>query len=354
MNLKSLRIAPLAALAAVVLACPAFGEITSISGAAFAEVREINIAGAGDEDRVTESFPGTSATLPLQVVAELFVTDEAAAAVAAQFADPRTLLQPNPEEFAINLALNSLSESVHYEANAYASETREVVFSAAEIPFAQPGGQAKVLGRLFIDGALTIFATDPNHDLTGANVRLLVTVRRTGGSLPNETVFAGEVGLRGGANGDATTESQGSFPTARLIKSNLALFVTDFAAFHALIIPNLSIDYEYDVIVDEPFTLEARVQVLASNVPDASGVAAVIGTPVTAIQQVLALTEGAQVASKTLTALADERANPTGQPAFPGQSLFPILPFCGAVGFEALLGLGLLAGLKCYGPRRII
>ena len=354
---SELWVAPLAALLVFVSAFPAAAEITSIAGSAYAEINEIYDGQARDQDRVTEDFPGTSATLPLQVFAELYsleTEEEAAAAAGAQFADPRTLLQANPEEFAINLALNSLSTYITYESDAYTSETREVVFTQTEFPTTQDGDQVQVIGRFFLDGALTIFAADSAHDLTGAYVRLLVKVTRSGGELPTATVFSGEVRLDGATNGGATNTAVGDFPTTGVIRSDLSVFVPDFAAFQALVIPNISIDYTYDAIIGEPLTLEASVQVLAANAADASGVAAVIGTPAIALQQVIALTETDQLATKMMNALADERANPTGVAAFPQQSLFPILPLCGSVGFEALLGMGLLAGFKLAGGRRFV
>jgi hypothetical protein len=342
-----------------VLAPRAPADITSIAGFAQAEVTEFRFGVQGDTDRATESSPGTAIAFPLQAVAQLVSSDpneEAAAAVAAQFAYPGEQGQPNPEEFAINLALNSVSPNIRYECRALSEETREVLFSAGELGlFSNEGDAADLIGRLFLDGALTLLAVDPTHDLTGAYVRLRVTVVQSAEGQDDQTVFSGAVELRGTTNGDATVVAEGDFPTTQLVRSDLSIISQDFAAFHVLIIPNITIDYPYSAIVGQPFTLVAAVEVEAANVADESGVAAVIGTPVDTLSQVIGLTQGEQVAGNTLKIINDERENPTGEPAFPqALPLFaPLFSACGLLGFESLIGLGALVGLRRLGvPRK--
>jgi hypothetical protein len=345
------------------LALPAVAEIISIAGFTQAEVTEYCAGTQGDTDRATESYPETSAELPIQVVARLASSgsidgvelEEAAAAVAAQFADPRTVTSPNPEEFAINLALNSVSEDICYQAQALSRETRGVQYAAGELGLLTgEGDTVELIGRLYLDGALTLLAVDASKDLTGAYVTLSVTVVMQTEGQGSETVFSGEVTLSGGADGTASVAAEGSFPTGRLILTNLGIISSEFAAFHALIIPNITIDYPYTVTVGEEFTLEATVKVTAANLPDQCGAAAVLGTPTDTLTQVIGLTQGDAVASKTVTALTDEREDPTGDPAFPQTTLLPALfPLCGGLGFETLFGVALLVGIRSFAsPRR--
>ncbi len=361
----SRRTVQASALVAVVLAAfslPAAAEIVSIAGYTQVEVTEYRSGTQGDTDRVTESYPGTATELPLQVVARLISSEfiagneleEAAAAVAAQFADPRELASPNPEEFAINLALNSISENIRYQARAITRETRSVLYSAGELgPLSSDGDVVDLTGRLFLDGALTLIAEDSTKDLTGAHVILRVTVVKRVDGHADETVFSGQVELHGAAEGAAGVAAEGSFPTTQLVLSNLAIVSPDFAAFHVLIIPNISIDYPYTATVGEEFTLEATVEVLAANVPGDAGVAAVIGTPTDTLTQVIGLTQGTQVASETVSALGEERENPSGEAAFPQTNLFPfLLPLCGGLGFETLIGLAALVGIKNFASPR--
>ena len=346
---------------AVVLAgltLPAAAEISSIAGYTQAEVTEFRSGVEGDTDRATESYPGTSAELPIQVVARLVSSgflggnalEEAAAAVAAQFADPRTVSSPNPEEFAINLALNSVSENIYYQGRAISRETRGVLYSAGELGvLATEGTEVSLTGRFYLDGALALMAVDATRDLTGASVTLNVTVVQRAEGQEDVTVFSGAVTLSGDVDGAASVAAAGSFPTTRLVLTNLGIISSEFAAFHALIIPNIAIDYSYTATVGQEFTLEATVEVTATNLPDECGVAAVLGTPTDTLTQVIGLTQGTEVASKTVTALTNERESPTGDAAFPRTTLVPFLfPLCGGLGFETLIGLTLLVGIRSF------
>ena len=335
------------------------GEITSIAGYTEVRVSEFRAGVPGDTDRASDSYPETSATLPLQVVAQLTSSDpteEAAAAVAAQFADPFELDQPNPEEFAINLTLNSVSSNVRYTADALSREIRGVLYSEGELGlFSNVGDTANLTGRLFLDGALLIFAVQSDKDLTGASVQLRVTVVQSVEGQQDQTVFSGAVELRGATGGAATVAADGSFPTDRLILTSLSVLSSDFGAFTMLIIPNITVDFSYSAVVGQAFTLRATVEVEAANVAGECGVAAVIGTPTDTLLEVIGVTQGQQVAAKTVTAINDERENPSGELAFgQGQSLVSVLfPTCGVVGFESLIGVATLVGLKRFGGPRI-
>ena len=314
-------------------------EITDIAGYVRAEVVQRMGGSTADTDRATDSFPETSTELPLQVIATLINVGEnmpGAAAAAAQFADPRTLAQPNPEEFAANLSLYSVGADVSYTGNTLLRETREVTFLSSEFPASAEGDPVDVIGRLFLDGALTIFALDSSQDLTGATVELAVTIVQRTAGLEDQTVFSGTLELRGAVDGDADLLAGGDFPTSRLIRTDLSIISADFAAFHVLIIPGITIDYPYQAVVGQPFTLEATVEVNAANVGGDMGVAAVLGTPTDTLQQVINVTQDAVVASDFVSAIDNERDNPTGELAFPQQlAPFMLLPSCACWGLRA-------------------
>ncbi len=334
------RLTLLMALAAV--AAPAPAEILSIRGSAQATITETRFNEAGDRDEVIEQFPETSATLPIRVVADLLAAaDELAAARAAvQFADPLELDQPNPEEFAINLALNSVTEHTRYETRARAQEIRELRFTAQELAAAE-GEMVPIAGRLFLDGALAVFSTDPTRDLFGANVTVTVRITQTT-SMGDDEIFAGSIGIHGGVDGTATASATGQLPTETLILSDLSTISEEFAAFHVLIIPPLNIPYAYNAVVGETFTLTATVEVTAANLEREVGVAALIGTPADALEQVILVTQGDDAAAKMLGAIQSERQNPTGGSidAPPTDAVPP--PLCGLFGFETLAIIPLL------------
>lgn len=323
------------------------GEILSVGGSASASATEIRNGATQDSDSASDTFPGTS-DLPLQVVARLIspnAEEHAAAVVGAQFADPRESAQPNPEEFAINLALNSESPDVRYSARASSQELRGILFSAGELgaQFGE-GDEVGLTGSLFLDGALTIVAFGENDDLTGAGVTLTVTVEKLVNGAANETVFSGQVSLTGAIDAGVDVGTEGEFPLRQLILTDLAGIVSETNAFRVLIIPNVRIDYDYNAVVGQEFSLRATVTVDASNAPSDVAVAAVLGTPTDSIQTVLDLTQGDVTAAKVLQALQRERESPTGEPAFENPQ--PLRGLCGLFGVEMALGLAGLTALR--------
>jgi hypothetical protein len=336
----------------LLLAGPAYAEITSFSGFASAMVQEFINDDAGDLDEASDAFPGTSSELPLQVIAQLVAIEEdAAASAAAQFADPTTVTAPNPEEFALNLALLSDAPDVRYTSEATSQEVREIVFTQAEFPRRESGESIELIGRFYLDGALVIFSPQTGVDLAGAEVIIKVTVTLSSSSQETQTVFEGTVGLTGNSAGGADRVATGDIPTLTLIQTNLAAFVDEYELFETLIIPRLSMNYTYNAVIDEPLTLTGSVSIDAANLAGQVGVAAVVGAPLDTVQQVIAAVDGAEVAGKFVTALQQERENPTGEPAFPSPTAQPImLPFCGLFGFEVFLGGAALIGLRTYRP----
>ena len=325
-------------------------EITAITGSTQAQVQQFRPGAADETDQASDAYPDPTATLPLQIVARLVAEGEdGAASVAVQFADPEELTQPNPEEFAVNLALLSAAADVRYDATATAQENRSIVFTTADFPLRESGETVPLVGQLFVDGALAVFSPSSSIDLTDATVTLRITIVKQVAGHADETVFTGSVGLQGGADGAVTRSAGGSFPTLTLIQSDLSIFIDDFALFEVLIIPRLTIRYDYDATIDEAFTLQATVVVEAANAAGEVGVAAVIGAPVDAIQEVITAVRGDTSATKTIDALQKEREDPTGEPAFP-QTARPLLPFCGWLGFESLLGFAALAGYRYSRP----
>jgi len=352
---RRMTAAVLLGMAAVWLAAPGVAEITSIAGAVGIEVTEYYDGVSRDVERVSDSYPDTATVLPIQVAAFLFnseasggvLGEEAGASVGAQFADPRTVTSPNPEEFAINLALHSISEQISYQAQATASETRGVRYSAAELGLLLAHNQAAtVTGRLFLDGAFTIFAASAETDLSDSYVRLRLTVVKRVAERDDETVFTGELELNVAADGAAAVSAAGAFPTNHLVLTDLSLTSVHFDVFHVLVLPNLTIDYTFRTVPNEDFTLEATLEVSTANVPGGAGAAAVLGTPTDSLTQVIDLTLDRRSSSDFVSKLNSERANPTGKAAFTEHDLSPLLPACGLLGFEMLVGMAALVGMK--------
>lgn len=317
---------------------PAWSAVTSVRGSASVEVTEYRSGQAGATEQDGRSYPDTGATLPLQVVARLADPNAAAAVAGAQFADPRTATGPDPDEFAIDVALSSIAADVRHTAYAKTEEVRGVRFSPGEVG-AAAGRIVQLTGRMYVDGALAVFAGRSAGDLTGATVLLRVTITKEVEGQPAQQVFLGTLQASGGANRRVSIEAGGSFPRSGVIATDLAGIDPQLSVFRAYVFPNLVLDYSFEATVDQPFSLRATVEVQAANIAGEAGVAAVIGTPIESLTEVMSHTEGASVAGKMTTALQQERSAPTGQPAFASETRAPywLLSGCGLFGVETAI-----------------
>jgi hypothetical protein len=325
-------------------------EITSLAGSAQVVIQELRNGQPGELTQVLETFPGTADTLPIQVFARQSSADPnspAAAAAAAQFADPRDSAQPNPEEFAVNMTANSFSPTVSYDCQATLTEERGVRILSAEVNRAN-GQPVGLTGRLFLDGALAIYSREEARDLSGANVRVTVTIDQIREGQQPLRVFSGSIELTGQPGGDVDASADGAFPVATLILTDLSPVVDEFGTLRVLVIPNITIDYDYDAIVGEEFTLRAVVTTTMVHPPGGVGVAAVLGTPTETLTEVIGLTQGQQAAARFVQGVQSEREDPTGVLAFPTQRtpLSPLLALCGLFGLEFVLGVAVLGTLR--------
>ncbi|MFN0135063.1 MAG: hypothetical protein ACKVS9_02990 [Phycisphaerae bacterium] len=329
--------------ACLVAAPLAPAEVLSFTGFATTTINEIVNGAAGKSDSDSGSHPASA--LPIQVVSRVTSDDllnPSAGAVAAQFADPTALSSLNPEEFAINLTLNSVTPSIRYQATAETSETRRVVFNPGDLGlFSRTGEQRRVSGRLYLDGALAIISVIEGRDLTGANVTLKASIVKRADGAADQVVFDGAITMTGAANNTTGLSVEGAFPTRRLILTDLSIFQPNFEVFQVLILPNIAIDYAYNVVIGEEFELVATVKVDAQNVPDNVGVAAVIGTPIGTLSEVFAATRGQTVAADVVDTIQTERESPSGDLAF-DDGLAALGGLCGAFGIESLLGFSLI------------
>jgi hypothetical protein len=332
------------------LAAVADGETISLRGSVSVVIEQLRAApGAqpeADIDQASASYPETSDQLPLQVAARRStVEEEAAGAIAAQFSDPRTVPGPNPEEFACNLTLNSLSPEIYYTARASLEETREVLLRASEVGLVLPGQTVSLRGRLFLDGAIAVFAVPEANDLSAVSVTLRVKVVREVGDQTPETLFVGSLHVVGGTGQQVSTTADGDFPTSGIVDTDLAGLDEELSVFRVIVLPSQTVDYLYQAAPGQPFSLRATIELEAANCPGGVGVAAILGTPLDTLDEVIALTRDAAAAKRMMAALRQERAAPTGEPAF-WQEPQPLFPACGLLGLESLLALLGLVGLR--------
>ncbi len=319
-------------------------EIISISGSAEASVQEIVDGSSGDLDEASDTFPGTMSALPLQVAATLFDSDEDAAGIAAaQVADPTTALGTNPSDFALDITLNSTPDADYYIGSATVEEVRTIRFSPTEAG-AATGETVSFNGRFFLDGALIIFADASVTDLSDTEVELRVNITQAGSS-----VFSGTILLRG-TSGGTNLSTTGSFPQSQVNIADFSVLVPELSVFQVITFPETFLTFPYEAVVEEEFELRATVSVEAKNQPGV-GVAALVGIPISSFEDVVSFTSNAALTQKMITMLKNERAHPTGVPAFPKTYPAPFV-LCGLFGFEFVLGLIAFGTLRASRPLR--
>lgn len=331
------------------IAAPA--AVVASRGSVDVQIIENRFGVAGPPQRQTIAFPSDANSLPIQAVVRTASTDGDAAGVsAAQFSDPATSAAlEDTDEFALQMALASTNKDIGYLSFARAEEVRSVSFSSGELGGAANGSSAALSGVVFIDGALAIFASNELADLSGTVIAVRVTVDQERQGAQPLRVFDAELRMVGGPGLEITQQRTGAFPALGVFESDLTLVDESLSTFRAVVFPNLRIEYPFTAVVGETFDLRATVQVDASSIGGGAGVAAVIGTPIDALLEVVGQTQGEEPAAKMTAALEAERAEPTGAPAFSDPVLSPFLGACGPLGLESALLMTLLAGARAGG-----
>jgi len=369
----------------VLPAMTARAEIADLRGQTSSVIVELREGTEGQRNEVQDAFPSTSDTLPLQVVAQVVELGEDAGAFAtAQLADPLPSTTTNPAELARGLTLNSVSPDLAYTGHATTDEIRLVRLTRAELGRAA-GATAPLTGRLFLDGVFAVFAETGVVDLSGAEVTIHVVVEQlfdpnayllppdpndpnavvdpnSIGSLfdPNEprdpnlpadpdsvrVVFDGQLAVQGRSDGGVDVVASGDFPTSAILRVDLPGIAPELGTFTLVTVPNVTLDYDYRAIVDEPFGLRARLTVEGTNRPDGVGVLGLMGFPITGWTDVIQFTQPPDLSAKVISTVERQRTDPSGEPAFPPTVPFLPLSACGLLGFEPLVALGLLVGLR--------
>lgn len=332
-------------------------EITTITAALEANVTELVGGQSGSTDTSVESFPGTSATLPIEALAGLgdfsgeFAAD-AGGRSAATFSDPTLPDDPNPAEFGVEAVSYALDPSYAYDGDASATETRTIVLSPTELGVPALGDERLTVSTAFVEGAVLVWSDDAERNLTGLAAEFafrIVQVDTNGETVVFESELtvtgqpAGEVSLVRSSVLDATLG--GPEVLAGVGGSDTQDVVDSLAAIgrvHVVLVPAQSVQYAYFATAGEEFELRAEVTCRAVNLPGGTGAAAVFGRPFAGLEFALApFTDQAKAAE--IQAVLNEAMRTAESD---GGSVSPL---CGALGLETPLLL--LAGF--CGMRRV-
>ena len=356
-------------------ASPSMAAIINTEATVSTTVQELidGLAGSVNSERkqlgVDLSMP------PMMASGELTTTDLDGRLVSAgqglaQFADPTRLDQPNPEEFALEVAAFSNADSVSYFIQSSAVESRTVLFTRPGNPLAQPeiqfrsDGTRSVESSVFLSGAIVFWSAEPSEDLTDMLAELRVSVTRSDQAAPLfETTLA--VAGQEASRVELTSTGPIRFDEVELeelldngMSAETAAILEPLASEGTLIvvvIPRQEHQYTYTVRVDERTILTATFEARVRNVPDGTGIAAVLGRPfedlADFIEPALAGVDGLELQRAINLSAAKRTIGLVPQPMRSQRSAGRAM--CGVFGVEAvgLLSLGLFLTLP-QRPRR--
>ena len=353
------------------LAAPSVdAAIIGFDARASTTVQELLAGQAASVSSDLQEWDGSADVLPLQAFASVITSELAGPGGArgqavSDFDDPQRLDQPNPEEFGLEVASFANVASVGYTVLSEGVERRIVLFTSpganpevpAEIEF-DADDTRLVSSRVYVSGAVLVWALDEKADLTGVSAELGITVTQDADTTP---VFSNGLKLQGGAGGTLTTELDSPLVyelggIELLTDESDAEAVEQVAAgletvgtVAVVLIPPQEHTYSYTVTADRQTLLTAEFALRVRNVPGGTGVAAVLGRPFDTladfIENALPEVDGAALQASLNKSVEDRAVGLVndGQGEAADRSRL-----CGAFGGEAL-ALLLLLGL---GPVR--
>jgi hypothetical protein len=298
--------------------------------------------------------------LPITAVSQLDSTDLDGALIGqaqsfSEVADPARLDQPNPEDLALEAGCYANGSDVSYDVASAATENRDVVDVVfvrtsrpgvpREIEFG-PDGTAEIRSRVFLSGAILLWSTQEDTDLTAVVAEVLLSVTKDAES---ESLFEAGVSV----SGSSAPELVGPLGTRELSVDDLADYgldeastetlrnVAETGALRIVAIPTQSHRYSYVVAADEEFVLAARLTIALRNAPGGTGAAAVLGRPFSNladfVEQAIGGVDGASLERSLNKAIESGAVDP---------SIDPGIHLCGNIGAELALMPAPLAFLR--------
>jgi hypothetical protein len=344
-------------------AVPASAAIIDTDAVVSTTVQELIDGVPASVTNDSEQHEADAPVLPLVASGDLLSTDLDGVLVArgqalSEFSDPTRLDEPNPEEFALEVASFSSADSVSYSVTSLAEEARTVVFTTSGSALAPPeidfgtASTQRVESRIFLSGAVIFWSTEPGRELDDMLSEFRVTVTRedSGDKLfeTTLTIDGGETDrLRRGSTGPIRSEvvnlndlrdegvDEGTISILARVENEGTLIV--------VVIPPQEHSYTYTVTANEPLVLRAEFSTRVQNIPDGTGIAATLGRPfenlVDFIEEGLPGVDG-RALQRSINAAVNARAiglvtPPRSSAGWPADNL------CGALGFgsAALYGL---------------
>ena len=360
----------LSALGGLSAGTPALGAILQVDATVTAQVQQFIGGQEGSLDSAFEEFNATTATLPIEVAAELRPPEGAAsngfvAAAFADFRDPTLSTSRNPQEFGLETGAYTPEPDISFSSQAVATETRRVAFSSTDLNLGLGETQRQVFSSVFVSGAAIVWSPAPARDLTGLSVRLHVTVERLEAENEPVVVFDGLLTAAGGPDGTLTVDSPDGIQfelggpellsaadgsTAETLQQELAAL----GDVQVLLVPDQELSYSYAAQPDVEFQLRATLESEVVSLPGGTGLDAVFGRTFETLAGLIA-DSTASFAKGEATQAALNAAILAGRTRVePDEATLatPRGPLCGALG-GGTLGLSLAFLLTVAAARRL-
>jgi len=290
----------IAALAAgCIWATSAPAAIIDIYASVSTTVQELIDGSPGSVSSDDDELNLDSSNLPLLAFSDLMSTDLEGALVSmaqgfSEFTDPTISNQPNPEEFALEVAAYSNEDAIGYSATGSATESRTIIFTTEGSSIAPPEIDFNILNtqtvesRIFLSGAVLLWSTAPGASFDQTQAEFDVTVTRDDTAA---ILFQTTVTIVGGADGDTDVTTDGPIQFEQLTLDDLAAEGVDAETLAILqsvdqdgtlvilVVPPQEHAYRYTVRADESLVLTAELEARIRTGPGGTGVAAAFGAP---------------------------------------------------------------------------
>jgi len=347
-----------ALLVAICAAGQAHAAVLSITGSASARVVLFGSDIPTESDFSENSVPGTVPTPPAVANARIDYFDEsgnltAGGTALSVFENPNLSGFGNPNDVGFDLSCFTDDDAATWLVQGSASETRVIVLDAPTNTGGIPtGGTSTATSNLVISGVLVITSLNPELDLTGVEATFDISVTQRTSTSETIEVAAGSLVMGGGPGGTVMIqEATGVLaPVAPPVIDFSGLVVT-LPVVNAVIFAGTQIPYTYEFVPGEEFELELNVNSQVRNIPGGTGAAAIFGLPQDGFGDLLARVKEDD-RGRELEAIIAQQVDTTGAAYVNSRPGLPFLfPFCGALGFEAALGLLAISGGLCLRRR---
>mgnify|MGYP007030117670 CR=1 FL=1 len=313
--------------------------ITDASGRVEASVRQTNATTGQIIDEAFEETPGTTNILPAEADASLEVTtpsspEQGRLSSVAAVNVPGENAAADTNDFALEAAGLVLPAGRGFASDARATQTRQITLSRSELNI-NSGRRVRVRSTFVISSGVFLVTLPGSTGDVAGRIRFSVRQQDDEGS---REVLAGGLDVSFD-EGTLRTVPTGALAGAKIVPVDLSTESTQVEQAQLVLLPFLSIPYEYEAVVGWPFSLVAEVTASTGSDDGAQGGSAFVGRLPNSFTAALDEFLGTSYGEDVDTLAESFEQEPAGLPG--GTTVEPImdnvLGACGEFGMESLL-----------------